>query len=153
MPITPNSVERVNTIRCGPYELLPGVDLKQTRIERLKQYARSHGVLDDPAGLAALIGKKSNQIYNLLSGMGSFGEKVARSIEEKAGLPNGWLDSEAEADTALTAEVAALALAIERLPEPRRHQVLKIVRDAIEMAQAVQQSVKQDSPQLKTGNG
>lgn len=69
-----------------------GMSLKLIRIARLKQFAASRG-LHGPSGLGAAIGKKSNQTSDLLSGKASFGEKVARSIEEHAGLPQLWLDT------------------------------------------------------------
>lgn len=65
---------------------------KHIRIERLKQFARQRGV-EGPVELAKLIGRKANQVSDLLRGTASFGEKVARSIEEVAGLPDGWLDT------------------------------------------------------------
>lgn len=64
--------------------------LKLIRIERLKLLACMHGVKG--ASLYSLIGKSAAQTHNLLSGYASFGEKVARSIEEAAKLPTGWLD-------------------------------------------------------------
>jgi len=76
---------------CSPVQS-DGMSLKQIRIERLKQFAVSRGVAGSPTALGLLIGKKPNQTSDLLSGKASFGEKVARSMEEKAGLPTGWLD-------------------------------------------------------------
>lgn len=111
------------------------MDLKQIRIERLKQYAKTHGLtgedgeVDNPAGLGKLIGKQPNQVYNLLSGMASFGEKVARSIEESAGLPTRWLDT----DSGLAPDVAILALKLDRLPEPFRGKALEILQDALDI--------------------
>lgn len=66
------------------------MSLKLIRIERLKLLVRMHGVKG--ASLYQLIGKSAAQTHNLLSGYASFGEKVARSIEEAAQLPTGWLD-------------------------------------------------------------
>jgi hypothetical protein len=65
--------------------------LKLIRISRLKQLARLRRVRG-PVELGKLINRKSNQVSDLLNGRASFGEKVARSIEEAAGLPYGWLD-------------------------------------------------------------
>lgn len=65
--------------------------LKLVRISRLKQFARARSI-EGPVELGLLINKKSNQVSDLLNGRASFGEKVARSIEEAAGLPTGWLD-------------------------------------------------------------
>lgn len=42
--------------------------------------------------MGRLIGRKVNQVSDLLRGRSAFGERVARSIEEAAGLPVGWLD-------------------------------------------------------------
>lgn len=65
--------------------------LKLVRIARLKQLAKIRGC-DGPVELGQLINKKTNQVSDLLNGRASFGEKLARSIEEAAGLPSGWLD-------------------------------------------------------------
>lgn len=65
--------------------------LKLIRIARLKQLAKLRGTAG-PVELGQLIRKKTNQVSDLLNGRASFGEKVARSIEEAAGLPHGWLD-------------------------------------------------------------
>jgi phage repressor protein C with HTH and peptisase S24 domain len=65
--------------------------LKLIRVRRLKQLQTERGALG-PAQLGQLIGKKANQASDLLQGRAPFGEKIARSIEEHAGLPSGWLD-------------------------------------------------------------
>jgi SOS-response transcriptional repressor LexA len=69
----------------------PRMSLKLVRIARLKQFALHRG-LEGPVAIGLAIGKKPNQASDLLSGKASFGEKVARSIEEFAQLPAGWLD-------------------------------------------------------------
>ena len=68
------------------------MSLKLIRIQRLKEFAALRG-LKGPVALGRAIGKQPNQVTNLLSGAASFGEKVARSIEEVSGLPVGWLDT------------------------------------------------------------
>jgi phage repressor protein C with HTH and peptisase S24 domain len=68
------------------------MSLKLIRIARLKQFAKTRNV-DGPVELGKLIGRKPNQVSNLLHGRASFGEKLARSIEESAGMPVGWLDN------------------------------------------------------------
>jgi hypothetical protein len=68
-----------------------GMSLKLIRISRLKQFATQRQ-LKGPVALGVVIGKKTAQTSNLLTGLASFGEKVARSIEEAAGLPANWLD-------------------------------------------------------------
>lgn len=68
------------------------MSLKLIRITRLKQFAAMRR-LEGPVALGNAIGKKTNQTSDLLSGKAPFGEKVARSIEERAGLPINWLDN------------------------------------------------------------
>lgn len=75
----------------NPVPHYEGMSQKLIRITRLKQFATQRG-LEGPVALGAAIGKKANQVSDLLSGTKSFGEKVARSIEEFAGLPTTWLD-------------------------------------------------------------
>lgn len=67
------------------------MSLKLIRITRLKQLATQRKLVG-PAALGLAIGKMANQTSDLLSGKASFGERVARSIEEAAKLPNNWLD-------------------------------------------------------------
>lgn len=69
------------------------MSLKEIRISRLKQLQAELGA-SGPVALARAIGRKTNQTSDLLHGRASFGEKVARSIEEHVGLPPGWLDRE-----------------------------------------------------------
>jgi hypothetical protein len=74
------------------------MELKQIRMQRLRELQSELGA-DGPVELGKAIGRKANQTSDLLSGRASFGEKVARSIEQHAGLPSGWLD---EADLEAT---------------------------------------------------
>lgn len=67
------------------------MSLKLIRMGRLKQLQSIRGLVG-PVQLSAVIGKSPSQTSDLLSGTASFGEKVARSIEEFAGLPDRWLD-------------------------------------------------------------
>jgi len=77
------------------------MSLKLIRIARLKQFASSRGH-EGPVELGKAIGKKANQTSDLLTGKASFGEKVALSITEFAGLPVGWLDVlESDQNTAI----------------------------------------------------
>lgn len=117
------------------------MDLKAVRQERLKEFARSRGVLDDPSGLAEAIGKKPNQVYNLLHGSSSFGEKVARSIEEHAGLPRYWLDVDAQTRNAaamLSPEAVEIARAIDTLSGVTRNKVINSCRQILDLAQGRQ---------------
>lgn len=70
----------------------PVMSLKLIRIERLKLFATQRALFG-PVVLGAAIGKSTSQASDLLSGTASFGEKVARSIEEFSQLPTNWLDS------------------------------------------------------------
>lgn len=114
------------------------MDLKPIRIERLKAFAKSRGLVDNPSGLGALIGKEPNQVYNLLSGKGSFGEKVARSIEAKAGLPRNWLDTDAASERAvamLSPEAVAIARAIDALQGDPRKKVILLCQQILGLAE------------------
>lgn len=66
------------------------VSLKLVRIARLKKLQADSKLSGQE--FCDLIGCKPNQLSDLLHGRASFGEKVARKIEEKAGKPPGWLD-------------------------------------------------------------
>jgi len=66
--------------------------LKLIRIQRLKLFAAQRGY-SGPVALGVAIGKSPSQASDLTTGKASFGEKVARSIEEFAGLPENWLDN------------------------------------------------------------
>ena len=71
------------------------MSLKLVRIERLKLFMQLRGI-EGPTALGRVIKRSPAQAANLLSGEASFGEKVARAIEETAGLPDGWLDTLAD---------------------------------------------------------
>ncbi len=45
-----------------------------------------------PAELGRATGRKTSQCSDMLRGDKSFGEKIARSFEDKLSLPRGWLD-------------------------------------------------------------
>jgi hypothetical protein len=68
------------------------MSLKLIRIARLKEFVASRR-LEGPVAIGKAIGKKPNQVSDLMSGKAPFGEKVARSIEAFAGLTDNWLDS------------------------------------------------------------
>lgn len=74
------------------------MSLKLVRQERLKLFAMQRGLVG-PVAIGKAIGKKPNQVSDLFSGKASFGEKVARSIEEVAGLPDRWLDNGSDENT------------------------------------------------------
>lgn len=71
------------------------MSLKLIRITRLKEFASARKLVG-PVAIGVAIGKKANQVSDLLSGSASFGEKVARSIEAYAGLPDKWLDDDSD---------------------------------------------------------
>lgn len=80
--------------------------LKHIRIERLRQL-QAERKIPGPVEFGKLIGRKANQVSDLLSGRASFGEKVARSIEAAARLPDGWLDQTTNDEGASKVERAA----------------------------------------------
>lgn len=61
------------------------------RLTNLQELAKARGL--GPADLTKLVGKRTNSFYSdLLRGEKSFGERLARSLEESLQLPRGWLD-------------------------------------------------------------
>lgn len=80
--------------------------MKQIRIANLKELAKKRS-LTGPVELGAVIGRKANQTSDLLNERASFGEKIARSIEVAAGLPEGWLDRPPEGSSHKVEEAQA----------------------------------------------
>lgn len=75
-------------------EKLTVVEARRSRLrEWIAQY--HNGVL---AGFAAVTEINQGELSGLLRNK-SFGEKKARSIEKKAGMPTGWLDAAASVTT------------------------------------------------------
>ena len=77
-----------------------------------------------PAALSAKVGGRNSYWNDMLSGKKSFGEKAARKIEEKLGLPRGSLDIEdgstapakAEEHPRISPEAMLLAQLFDMLP-------------------------------------
>lgn len=93
---------------------------KLTRIARLKQLQAERG-LQGPAELGRAIGRKTNQTSDLLHGRAAFGERVARDIEQLAGLPSGWLDRaepESRSSPAAGADADPSVVVVRPLPGP-----------------------------------
>ncbi|MFT4171776.1 MAG: S24 family peptidase [Rhodocyclaceae bacterium] len=66
------------------------MDIAERRRARLRQLIEERSL----TAVANMLGKQPNQLSDTAAGRKSFGEKVARSMEEKAGLPKGWFDDE-----------------------------------------------------------
>ena len=67
------------------------------RLETLKEICKAKGWLKpdgepSPGALARAIGRKTNYCSDLLLGRRSFGEEIARHIEDALGLPRWHLD-------------------------------------------------------------
>jgi SOS-response transcriptional repressor LexA len=60
------------------------------RFDNLDALARARGWA--PSDLAKASGKKLNQCSDMLRRQKSFGEKLARDLEQKLNLPRGWFD-------------------------------------------------------------
>ena len=81
--------------------------------------------------LAEQVGMPHSQVFRVLrekegSNQRKIGEKLARRIEDACGKSAGWLDQ--NPTDQLSAESAALASRINRLPEADRQAVLRMVR-------------------------
>lgn len=79
---------------------LPGMKIQEVRRARLRRFIdeRYEG---NVSRFAAAAGKSQSQIADMLDLRKSFGERVARSLEEKLGLPGGWLDQDDESSPPL----------------------------------------------------
>lgn len=70
-------------------------DRRQQNLVRL-----IHEMTDgNQAQFADLIGKSPSYLGQLVRGVGSFGERVARQIERQCGKPRGWLDAQARVES------------------------------------------------------
>jgi hypothetical protein len=126
----------------GAIEVLhshPMVVPQEVRRERLRLLAKQRGVLTSngtpsPTELGKIIGKKPNQTTSLLTGNARFGEKVARSIEEAAGLPTGWLDH-VEADAGAWPLSEDLYTAVHRLDKTEMARLENVMRAHLGMPQ------------------
>lgn len=80
---------------------------------RLKELLAQRQVPDDErsAYLQKMAGFKQQQASNIVNGHGSFGDKVARRIEDALGVARYTLE-----DDGLPPDAAAIAAAFERLP-------------------------------------
>lgn len=79
----------VDEVSAAPCEAM---SLKLIRMQRLKLFAVQRALFG-PVVLGVAIGKSTSQASDLITGTASFGEKVARSIEDFARLPVNWLDT------------------------------------------------------------
>ncbi|RFF46208.1 S24 family peptidase [Xanthomonas campestris] len=104
--------------------------------------ARLRAWIDDrhagvQASFVAAVAINQGELSGLLNGKKSFGEKKARSLEQAAGMPNGYLDS----DSSTTAATSTV-LATETPPGYLR---LQLFEGAAGMGQGV---VNQDFPEV-----
>lgn len=102
----------------------------ETRRKRLHEWiAHKHnGVL---AGFVEATEINQGELSGLLKNK-SFGEKKARSIEEKAGMPPGWLDTESDITSAPMPDAPNEALA----------QIIKLSRAVNRMADDLDAALK-----------
>lgn len=83
-------------------------NIQDVRRERLRQLIFEK--YDTLSYLAHCAGKSSSQLSTVLNGARGFGEKLARSIEETLGLPDGWLDQPSKESFNPPPEAIALGL-------------------------------------------
>lgn len=67
--------------------------------------------------LARRIGRSPSQTNDMLNGRKSFGEKIARAIEDQIGKPHGWLDLPDGYDLLLTQDEQSLIHNLRQLPK------------------------------------
>jgi hypothetical protein len=74
------------------------MDVQTNRRERLRQFVEEQ-FAGNVSRFAASVGKSQPQIADMLNGRKSFGERVARALEESLGLPSGYFDSASSSGT------------------------------------------------------
>jgi SOS-response transcriptional repressor LexA len=74
---------------------------KDTRRQNLQRLI-SEVAQGNQAHFSEMIGKSPSYMGQLARGVGSFGERVARQIEEQTGKPKGWLDRRPESNSTTT---------------------------------------------------
>jgi phage repressor protein C with HTH and peptisase S24 domain len=73
------------------------MDVQLNRRERLRQFIDDR-YAGNVSRFAAFVGKHQSQIADMLIGRKSFGERIARSLEESLGIPAGYLDRASDTD-------------------------------------------------------
>lgn len=73
------------------------MDVQENRRERLRQFIDDR-YAGNVSRFAVSVGKSQPQIADMLNGRKSFGERVARSLEESLALPSGYFDRASEPD-------------------------------------------------------
>lgn len=86
------------------------------RLQRLLHYLSTE-CGDNRNELARRIGRSPSQTNDMLNGRKSFGEKIARSIEDRLGKPHGWLDLPDGYDLLLTESEKSLINNLRHIPK------------------------------------
>lgn len=74
------------------------MDIQETRREKLRQFIEEQ-FAGNVSRFAASVGKAQSQLADMLSGRKSFGERIARALEQSLGLSSGYLDVASSNDT------------------------------------------------------
>lgn len=102
-------------------------DEQLVRLERFRSVCQERGIIG-PVQIAKALGKSASFWSDLLRGAKSFGEKLAREIEEKMSLPRGWLDGTFGVAPmtmgTLNGFEGQLITLFRRLPPDRQHELL-----------------------------
>lgn len=113
-----------------------------TRLNRLRQLINDR-YEGNTAAFADFIGKKRPQIYRLFSdgkSQRNVGEDLAREIEQKHGLPVGWMDATDQTPTSgagFLDQLIALQKGYLALAEPERQMIDTYLRQHPMLAEAL----------------
>lgn len=105
---------------------------QDVRRDRLRQWIKEHH-REVVTQFALKVQKKQSQIADMLDGRKAFGEKVARDLELRAGMPPGFLDATDDKAKALiwsapiSEEEAEIGRAWGKLEEPMRTAVREMI--------------------------
>jgi hypothetical protein len=107
------------------------MDIKETRVSRLKQLVRDNG------GAAAVSRKHpeidASYISQLINGHRPFGEKSARNLESILGLAQNYFDT-SEQNYTKSDRLSALHKIAQELPD---YAIDEVIRDAIKTAELI----------------
>lgn len=131
---------------------LVGMDLKQIRLLNLDRYLK-HECGGNAAELARRIKRSPSQVNDLFAGRKSFGEKLARAIENEIGAVSGCLDLPAEKKQSATATLSLSANLSEIGLSPGAAQLVRLIRQRDKagtlspaLLQALEQMIRAATP-------
>lgn len=137
------------------------VDIQEVRRKQLRKWIDGHH--DEVVSrFAVAVRKQQSQIADMLDGRKSFGERVARDLEERADMPVGYLDAAGAAaethretlwNVNLSREEAEVGREWGKLAEPLRSTMRQQIELLVAAAERDSRSKKRDSKTKRPRSG